>query len=297
MKYGVLGFSYSGFDHFAKSVVDSGFYTSNLGDNAQTVASRNAWRSIGVSDDDMIKIDRDTLSTYDGPQAYLLMNGVFTHKNLPTPASITPIFLGFNADPNTIAQHADWLRTFAPIGCRDHNTARICQQNGIYAFVTGCVTMTFPPRATTPENGRLFIVTGWADFMPLSILRHLPEHMFENAEFIHHRHVEGRFPLPAQDQDLNENYERHLIQRYANEASLVITPLLHVATPCLAMQVPVIVCRTNYDARFDYLEKFIPIHLPEKFTEVNWSPPTIDMSLHATNYIHCLRSHANRASV
>lgn len=290
MKFGVLGFSYNGFDHFAKSLEDTGFYTSNLGDNAQTIASRHAWRSIGVLDEDMIKIDRDTLPAYSGPPAYLIMNGVFTHKNLPTPPSISPVFLGFHADPITISQHADWLRTFAPIGCRDYNTAKICQKNGIYAFVTGCVTMTFPQRASAPANGRVFVVTGWATLMPLSILRYVPEDYFEAAEFINHRHVEGRFPLTSEDQELNENFERDFIRRCADEASLVITPLLHVATPCLAMQVPVVLCRSSNDARFDFIEEFISVYTPDKFGEINWPPPTVDLSMYAKNYINHLRS-------
>ena len=291
MKFGVLGFSYAGFEHFSRALEDTGHYTANLGDNAQTIASRHVYRTLGVRDEDIILIDRDTLTQYAGPPAHLIMNGVFLEDSLPTPPQIAPIFVGFNAPESVIKKHRDWLKKHEPIGCRDAHTTSLLQAMGVNAFTSGCVTMALPARTHGPEARRLLVVYGArAGALPMSVLRHIPTDMLGNAEFVHHRLPCGELPLPPEMCAWAERLEADILRRYRDEAALVLTPLLHVASPCLAMQVPVIVCRYDLDPRFSLLQQIMPIYTPDRIDEIDWHPPIIDISGYANAIIQSVKA-------
>lgn len=273
MKFGVLGFGYDHFSGFGDQLSERGFYTANLGDNTQTIAMRRLYRACGVGDDEIVLINRDRLSEYDGDEACLIMNGVFFEHCFPVPPKIRPIFMGFHAKEAVLRRFHDHLRGFQPIGCRDGATAELCARYGIEAFVTGCVTLTLDPVAPRSAADRLLVVHGdGVGALPAAILGHVPRDLLARAEFIHHRLPVFEHPLsPATCAHL-EAYEMALLSRYVHSAALVLTPLHHVAAPCMAMGIPVIVCRTAMDDRFSFLATLTPIHTPETFGDVDWSP-------------------------
>jgi hypothetical protein len=288
--YGVLTFSYSGYDHFGHAVQASGFYTSNLGDNAQTIAARQLFEGLGVAPSDIASIDRDTLATYDGPPVRLLMNGVFKAENLPAPPQVQPIFLGFMALEDAILPHLEWLARHAPIGCRDPQTAGILQAHGVEAFVSGCVTLTLPRRTSEPAADKTLIVYGTgAGVLPAAILGEVPRRILETAEFISHRHVETEYPLSPARRQFNERFERMLLDRYRHEATLVLTPLLHVASPCLALGVPVVLFRSDHDSRFGHIAGLTTVYTLADLGHINWTPGAPDVSAAARFFINRAR--------
>lgn len=279
MKFGVLGFSYNGFNTFSADLADRGSYSINLGDNAQSIAARHVYRQLGVDDADMATLDRDTLTSYDGPPATLIMNGVFWAHHLPTPPQVRPIFVGFRVNhPAAIRQHRDWLAAHQPIGCRDPATAAWLTKVGIEAFVTGCITMCLPPRPAAPQDGKLFVVFGEkAGHLPAEILQAIPDHLLRRTEYIAHRLPVFQYPLSTQAMMQVEQYEHSILNRYRDEAALVVTSLLHVASPCLGLNVPVVLCRKDRDARFGLLETKIPLYTPDCVREVDWVPSIPDV--------------------
>ena len=294
MKFGVLGFSYSGFDHFAYAIKRGGYYTANLGDNAQTIAARHVYRTLGVRDEDMILIDRDTLGGYAGPPAFLIMNGVFLERNLPTPPQIKPLFVGFNASEAVIRKHRDWLKLHEPIGCRDSHTADLLRNERVEAFTSGCVTMALPLRTSVPELGRLLVVYGTgAGALPMQVLRHVPPELLSSAELIYHRLPSSEYPLSPETCTWVERLELEILRRYRDEAALVLTPLLHVASPCLAMQIPVVVCRIDLDSRFSLLRQLMPIYTPDRLGEINWRPQIVNVLFYANAIIGRVRTLLN----
>lgn len=272
MKFGALGFSYAGFAPFARSQQELGFYTANLGDMAQTIATRELYRSLGIAERDIVVIDRDRLPLYAGEPAALLMNGVFPGHSFPIPETITPVFIGFTTAAPVVRKQRDLLRRHAPIGCRDAATMTMLREHGIDAYVSGCVTMTLPRRSQAPAAERLFIVYGArAGELPSAVLRHIPPRLLDSAVLIDHRLPVGEFPLPPDSAGWIERYERHLLNRYRDEASLVLTPLLHVSSPCLAMGVPAIIARRDRDPRFSLIGDILPVHT-DRFEEIDWAP-------------------------
>ena len=66
------------------------------------------------------------------------------------------------------------------------------------------------------------------------------------------------------------------LNRYKDQASLVITSRLHAAVPCMAMGIPVILVSENFDGRFSWVEKYLPLYTPDIFDKIDWSPKAID---------------------
>jgi hypothetical protein len=283
MKIGVLGFSYAGSAGFARHIEQSGFYTVNLGDNAQTIAARQLLLSLGVAADDIIDVDRDTLPDYAGEPVALIMNGVFLERSFPIPDSIHPIFIGFCAKNEAVVRdNRDYLKRHEPIGCRDLHTVALMHAHGIVAFATGCVTMTLPPRTAKPKHGKLLIVYGaGAGTLLPQVLKYIPPALLDRARFIAHRLPVHDLPLSPDSRRWIDDYETSLLGHYRDTADLVLTPLLHVASPCLGMRIPVVLYRKDLDTRFTYLAEKLPIHTPETVADIDWAPGIVDVGADA----------------
>ena len=286
MQFGVLDFSYATFDHFDEAMRVAGSYSVNLGDYAQTIAARQAYAQLGVPADRIIPIDRDTLNHYRGGAAVLLMNGNFHEHSLPASDAIRPLFAGFSAFDATFARHHAWLKRFEPIGCRDPHTARLAQSYGIEATTTGCVTLTLPRREQDPSYPKLFVVYGsYAGTLPASVIKHIPDALADVAEFVFHRAPAYEHPLPAASRRGFESYEAQLLRRLRDEATLVLTPLHHVAAPCIAMGIPVVICRKDHDPRFSLLSELTPIYTPDAVHRIDWAPKPIDVTEPRRRYL------------
>jgi len=278
MKFGVLTFGYNGFSSFKNGLDEFGYYDVNLGDNSQSIAVRRLYKIIGIDNSDIIEVNRDEISCYEGEKTILLMNGVFFKESFPIPESIIPIFIGFHATKKIICEQKDFLQQYAPIGCRDEGTTANMRELGIDAFTTGCLTLTLPRRMVEPPSPKLLIVYGsGAGYLPPEALRHVPRDLLANAEFIYHRLPAVRFPFDAELRRQAERYESALMARYRREATLVLTSLHHVATPCMAFGIPVVICRGRNDIRFSMIEKLLPIHVPGSFDSIEWKPRPVNV--------------------
>lgn len=279
MKFGVLTFGYDGFLAFREKLKEDGYYDVNLGDNAQSIAIRHVYKLFGIESDQVIEINRDMLPHYDGEPVILIMNGVFFRDSFPLPDAIIPIFIGFHAPRQVIEEQVDLLRRYEPIGCRDEGTATLIRGFGIEAFTTGCLTLTLPRRTSEPKSPKLLIVYGsGAGYLPPILFRHVPEHLLADAVFIYHRFHASKFPFDSELRAEAERYESSLLAQYCRDATLILTSLHHVATPCMAFGIPVVICRAQNDIRFSMIEKLVPIYTPDVFDTIDWNPSTADIS-------------------
>lgn len=297
LKCGVLTFGYEGWKGIQEALDSQGYYSINLGDNAQSIAIRHAYRQLGFSQDRLVPINRDTLPSYRGERAFLIMNGVFRKMSFPLPPNIIPIFVGFHARENLIRKHCETFRRFQPIGCRDDATTAVMLSLGIQAHTTGCLTLTLPTRSASPAAPKLLVVYGDLEGqLPSSVLRYIPADLVEAMEFIFHRLPVTNFPLTEQQCAAAERYEQALLDRYRTEATLVLTPLHHVASPCMAMGIPVVVCRHESGPRFSFLERMIPIHLPGDFESIDWNPAPPNLTSIRENLLNWTRDRIQAAT-
>lgn len=276
-KYGVLHFSYSNFS-FEKLIAKDGMATVNLGDYMQTIAARNVFRKLEIQDEDIVAIDRDKIRDYRGDDAIVIFNACFYKHCFPIPDSITPVFVGFQAAEDVIVQNKEYLKRFEPIGCRDVTTCNHLNANGVSAFVTGCLTLSFDKRPIEPLDGRVVVVYGdGSGALPGGALSSLPKPFYERLDFVFQRKPIHKLPLSESEMKEVEQHARALLERYRSSASLIITPLHHAATPCMSSGIPVILCRRDVDDRFSFISKLIKIHTPADFSEIDWDPVAVDI--------------------
>ena len=278
MKFGVLTFSYRHSQSFRSSFERTGGYSVNLGDYMQTLAIRRLFADCGILERDIIPVDRDSLSDYIGEQIILPMNACFYSWCFPLSPHIVPMFVGFQAAEEVIAEHADHLRRFQPIGCRDFHTARSCEKHRISAYVTGCATLTFPQREQPPRAPKTLLAygSGAGDF-PVEALESAPRQVLASMEFVFQRKLMHRFPMGDKEMGEAETHARSLLKDYVDRATLVVTPLLHVAAPSMASGIPVILLRKKHSHRFGHLRTLVDIRTAPNFGSIDWSPAAVDL--------------------
>ncbi|GAE09109.1 hypothetical protein JCM10914_5455 [Paenibacillus sp. JCM 10914] len=44
----------------------------------------------------------------------------------------------------------------------------------------------------------------------------------------------------------------------------------------MAMGIPVILVSENFDGRFSWIDKYLPLYTPGEFSEINWNPSPVD---------------------
>jgi Polysaccharide pyruvyl transferase len=290
-KVGLLDFKYDCFGVFADRLRNDGMYTVNVGDNIQSIAVRSIFAQLDLDDDCIVNINRDDLPNYAGPSASLVTNGVFLEANFPLPQQITPLFVGLHVEEAIVRNQKSYFKQFEPIGCRDIATRDLLRAYGIEAFTSGCLTMTLPRRMPEPNRTKVFIVYGDQGRPSEEFLSLIPDDLMANAEFIFQRMPVEVFPLTDKEVQQANNMAYGLLKRYRDEAALVITSLLHAASPCVAMGIPVILVRQDLNNRFTALSKIIPIYTPTNYTSINWKPRPKNVETikyHMVELVKCL---------
>lgn len=129
MKYGLLSYEFK--RHF------------NVGDYVQSIAARQFLPQVDRF------LNREKLHGYRGEKIRLIMNGwfMFHPENWPPSPDIEPLFVAFHINPKHAdamlsPRKADYLRRFAPIGCRDEQSRAVLETHGIPAWNSGCLTLT-----------------------------------------------------------------------------------------------------------------------------------------------------------
>ena len=113
------------------------------------------------------------MGLYDGDNAKVIMNGWFTYKPktwIPSD-KIHPLFVSFHLNSECVnnvltKSCVDYLKRYAPIGCRDSYTKMVLESRGIPAYYSGCLTMTLGRNyKSTYRNDDIFIVDPYS-YMP-----------------------------------------------------------------------------------------------------------------------------------
>lgn len=287
--FGVLEFRY---DHFKGSRRQLSI---NIGDNIQSIAVRLLLNKIGVPDERITPLNRDNLSKYKGHALSLVMNGVFSGHCFPIPDQIKPIFIGFCTNERTIFKYWDYLKKHEPIGCRDSYTTGLLLSYGISAYTTGCLSMTLEERTEEVEAGRVFIVKGDGEgAFPEEVLGQMPSYLQEDLQFVSQRMPVSGYPITDNDVVRANDMAWRLLKAYRECASIVITPLLHAASPCVAMGIPTIIVRHDASTRFSAIDKLMPVYTSQNFNCIDWNAKHIEVAAIRSALFSLLRSFAEK---
>lgn len=251
----------------------------NLGDYFQTFALDHIYEQLDIPREDIITVDRSYLNDYKGVDAILTMQGYFSYMKgieiFPLPKTIHPVFIGYHCLTNKYYKKAalDTYKNCEPVGCRDEGTYRKMKKSGIDAYLSGCLTITLPQRSCAPKDGKVFLVDA-----PRGIEEYIPQQFKGNTVTIT-QELKWNDNVSYNDElKRMEEAARALLERYAKEATLVVTSRLHCAGPCLAMGIPVILAREYFDDRYGWIEKYTTLYTPKQFSQIDWNVQAVDMT-------------------
>lgn len=248
----------------------------NIGDPIQSFAVLELFKSIGISEEDIVPLDRYDLADYDGQEVAAIVNGAENYEHfayhtrfLPLSKKIHPVFCSLHFHRELSDTELSSLRSSQPIGCRDEYTVNYLKRKGIDAFLSGCLTMLFPLRNQTKSYDKVFIVD-----CSEKAKAEIPDKIKENAEFlsqvIRMKSNSVDYRLTLEETDEYNGIAQEQLFRYRDEARLVITSRLHVASPCAAMGIPVILVRDTFDERYQFIDRFLPLYTPENLKYIDW---------------------------
>lgn len=244
----------------------------NYGDNIQTIALDHIIKEV-FPGGEIVNINIYDLPYYNGEYVLLPLNCNFwtCDENYFLPASdkIIPIFIGVSFQiPPKSKEAINYLKKWAPIGCRDYETLNMMRKLGIRAYLNGCVTLTLPRRKKEPEKKKTFIV-GLSELVKEKVL----EKLVGNVEEI------GQLEIYENDKECDivttDKKTMMFYKRYQEEATLVVTSKLHCASPCIAMGIPVIIIREKKSCRFEWINRLVPVYTMENIDEINWEPDIV----------------------
>lgn len=133
----------------------------NIGDYIQALAARQFLPSTNVF------LERETdLKKYDGHDVKMIMNGWYMNhpENWPPSDRIIPLFVALHINrcglPGFLNDESvAYFKRHEPIGCRDTNSVRLLQKNGIEAYFSGCMTLTLGYKYKATKRGnKVYIV-------------------------------------------------------------------------------------------------------------------------------------------
>jgi len=256
----------------------------NLGDPIQSIAVINLYKEMGISEEDMIPIDRFDAALYKGEEAIVTINGAENYEHyayhtpfLPPAKQLIPVYFSLyfhrELDENTAAS----FREHGPVGCRDFFTVDFLRKNGVSAYLTGCLTMTYPRRASTEEQNTVFLID-----CPSKLEEFIPEDIRSGAVRLTQveriRSASGTDRMTQEETAEYHRRARERIELLRDRARLVVTSRFHAAVPSMAMGIPVILVKGGmFDPRFEILEKFLPLYTPDRFQEIDWDPEPVDI--------------------
>lgn len=253
----------------------------NLGDWVQTIAMEELLLEWGVSSERISRNERDPQvkacetvivngwNSFDGLETY---DGF----HMPDDRWKDVVYWGFNLEGTYIPEYAiTELRKKEPIGCRDEGTMRRLNERNIECFVSGCVSALMKKRDKTECQRKVIIID-----VSIDAEKVIPKCILDNCEHLTNsfqlKRVIGKKQMTLEESMSAYNRARDQLNYLRENARLVITGRLHVASPCVAMGIPVVLMKEDFDERFAWLDKLIPLYNKNKWDKIDWAPRSID---------------------
>ncbi|MCM1251851.1 MAG: polysaccharide pyruvyl transferase family protein [Clostridium sp.] len=240
----------------------------NLGDIWETMALDNCLKRLGIKENDIIECPHYGVENYAGEYIVTPIN-LHTYT-LNYSNRILPVFIGlsFNGQHELNDKEEKVLQRFSPVGCRDERTLRMLLDKGIDAYLNGCMVATFPQRIQNlPTQDTVFLADA-----NKAIMDYIPHDLLKKYKFIYHETYMKPDELAGGNLSA---YGEMMKDLYSREAKLVITSRFHSAIMCLALGIPVILTIENFNFKYTWLRKYIPVYEPADFDKINWSPPAV----------------------
>ena len=259
--------------------------TDNLGDNVQTRALYNIYKDMGIAEDRIVFLDIENVGEkIEAGVIYILpcvmvnihylqfidhvsaLGCDYQFRFIPLSIGYSRLYY-FNAERLKALWKAAIDKMIRPIGFRDYDSAEMYRKIGYSGYVNGCITSTYPKRREGHYQ-KIYIIDiprGFEEYIPSSIR----DQAIRLSQIIdYHTPILEQYKLSQERYDL-----------LRDTAALVITLRYHVATPCAAMGIPVVMIE-NYpsavpctcDPRLPALNPNIHYYRHEDWDKIDWHP-------------------------
>lgn len=256
----------------------------NLGDPIQSYAVKNLYHEMGISDEDIVPVPRYDMANYDGEECVCVVNSASNYEELAYDSHFMPPSPKVHAIPMSLHLHRElpddeleYYKTCGGVGCRDLATVEYLRGKGVDAYLSGCLTLTLPKRSKdiAEKADKIYLLD-----VPSDVMQIMPEKI-KNEGIVLSNILRFNNPGNSNRISVEDAYEEHRkgeerIQLLRDTAKLVITSKLHVASPCVAMGIPVILAKNHFGDRFGFIDRIIPTYTPEHYSEINWDPKPVD---------------------
>lgn len=247
---------------FANLYVD-GKKWKNIGDDMMVFSIFNLYRHMGIDPKDVERVPVSALRNYDGEDVLLPINYPFYGLFRLSPR-IHPVFLATSVLHAAVIEYME-LKKYEPIGCRDIYTYQTLKKAGLDVYLNGCMTITLPRQELGQDRSKAFFID-----IPDTLHPFIPSSLLENAVF----DTQNYFDEAALAAD--EIFTCARYKQYINEAKLIVTSRLHCALPCAAAGIPTILASEKKSFRYNWLENILPVYTQERFSEIDWDPPSLE---------------------
>lgn len=260
--------------------------SNNLGDNVQAYAIYQLFKYMDIPDTDIVVFNRyNILEKIEAETFYILpcsMAAVnyydiieyLTAADKRDQFVFIPLSVGLIRNSYGDEYHFKKVNYLSdqfiqPIGCRDYDSQLMYEKQGYPAYVYGCITSTLPRRNTQINYDKIYLYD-----VPKSLRQYLPQDIKNKAVTL-----SKTVDVTLEPEKLWELcIERYELLR--DTAKLVITVNYHVATPCVAMGIPVIMVdnchkdgfKWSNDTRLPALNPTIPYYTKEQWGQIDWTP-------------------------
>ena len=229
----------------------------NLGDDLKALAARALMPRV-----DMV-LDASRLDAVEGlaPDARLVTilcgNMYRRADHWPPDPRMAPVCVGmhFSAQstwgvPLSRLEGAglQFLRAWAPIGCKDESSRALLEKLGLPCEVTGCLTLTLPRPDVKPEERYVCCVDAPEEIVKLLTPMAAAEGVQVRVMTHQRRGEPGAY-------ERRMEAAQQLVAAYAG-AEFVITRRLHCAMACLAIGTPVLLLYNEY---YEDITRFAPM--------------------------------------
>ncbi len=253
----------------------------NIGDYIQSLAVLNL---SSKKRNEMIYVNREELGFSSNEKIKIILNGWFSHNNntFPINNNLSPLITSFHLSKNIFPLNEIKIKTlkeFQPIGCRDTNTMELLSKNGVEAFFSGCLTLTFPKISkkqrnelrieNDDKNKIVFVVDNLYEYYGSK-----PKNLAELSEWGGYKTLETEILKEFSKEDLESSIfltqhsskelsydeqfeiaEERL--KYLKTAKLVVTTRIHTLMPSMAFGTKTIfIMKNNKDIRFGGLKEY-----------------------------------------
>lgn len=231
--------------------------TGNIGDDIQTYAQKRFLPRIDYL------VDREYLNLFrsrEHEKVACIMNGWYLHSEgtawppaadlVPLPVSMhfTPSLSFLNADKQDAGENVqvEYLKQYAPIGCRDTTTLELMKKNEVPAYFSGCMTLTIDPFEGIAPSGEVILID-----VPENIQEYVKSKV-PSAQVDTHEKLSLYYDsFESRMQQVEERLKRY------QAAKLVITTRLHCCMPCLALGTPVLLLYEGRESeRYEGLRQY-----------------------------------------